>query len=171
MRLDVDPGRPDERDIVANLMQFYLYDVSEFDDEGADVDERGRVPDYADLDAYFHRADWHAFLFRVAGTLAGFALVRRLDRPGSEPTWGMAEFFVLRRYRRYGLGRQAAVALFDRFPGRWEVGEIHANTGAIAFWRRVIAEYTAGRYSEVGTDDPTWEGPVQIFRTIESNEQ
>lgn len=165
MQLSVDPAGPEERATIANLMQLYLYDFSEFDDEGADVDERGRFPEYRYLDDYWRDPDRHPFLIRADGRLAGFALVRRLARPGSEPTWGMAEFFILRRYRRSGLGRRAAIVLFDRLPSRWEVGQIHANTGAIAFWRRVIAEYTAGRYSEVGTDDPAWEGPVQIFRT------
>ena len=167
MRLTVEPATPAERDTLANLLQFYLYDFSEFHDEDADTDDTGRFREYRYLDDYWRDPDRHPFLFRVDGRLAGFALVRRLERPGSEPTWGMAEFFIMRRYRRLGLGRQAAVALFDRFPGRWEVGQVHENTGAIAFWRRVIAEYTAGRYSEVGTDDPNWPGPVQRFRTLD----
>jgi predicted acetyltransferase len=164
MRLTVDPATPDERDTVANLLQFYLYDFSEFDPEEPDVDAGGRFG-YPDLDDYWREPGRHPFLFRVDGRLAGLALVRRLDRPGREPCWGLVEFFILRHYRRLGLGRQAAISLFDRFPGRWEVGEIHENTGAITFWRRVIAEYTAGRYSEQGTDDPAWRGPIQVFRT------
>jgi predicted acetyltransferase len=165
MRLSIEPARVDERDTIASLMQLYLYDFSEFDEEEGEVDASGRFPAYPYLDDYWRDPDRHPFLFRVDGRLAGFALIRRLERPGSEPTWGLAEFFILRRYRRLGLGRQAAITLFDRFPGRWEVGEIHENTAAITFWRRVIAEYTAGRYSEQGTDDPAWRGPVQIFRT------
>jgi predicted acetyltransferase len=168
MPLSIDPATPAERETLANLIQLYLYDFSEFDEEQADVDAHGRFPAYPDLDAYWREPGRHPFLFRVDDRLAGFALVQRLVRPASEPTWGMVEFFILRRYRRLGLGREAAVALFNRFPGRWEVGQLHANTGATAFWRRVIAEYTAGRYSEVGTDDPAWQGPVQIFRTPES---
>jgi predicted acetyltransferase len=165
MPLSIDPAGPDERHIIANLLQFYLYDFSEFDDEEGDTDPRGRFPDYPGLDDYWRLPDWHPFLFRVDGQLAGFALVCALARPSSERSWGMAEFFVMRRYRRMGYGRQAAVAIFDQLPGRWEIGELHANTGAIAFWRRVIAEYTTGRYSEIGTDDPSVRGPFQIFRT------
>jgi predicted acetyltransferase len=33
----------------------------------------------------------------------------------------MSEFFVLRKYRRQGIGRTAAVELFERFPGPWRV--------------------------------------------------
>jgi predicted acetyltransferase len=147
-------------------MQLYLYDFSEFDDEEAETDATGRFTGFDDqLDDYWRRPGYLPFLFRVGGRPAGFALVRRLDRPGREPTWGMAEFFVMRRYRRRGAGRRAAVTLFDRLPGRWEVGQIRVNTAAIAFWRRVIGDYTGGRFSEQGADDPAWRGPVQIFRT------
>jgi predicted acetyltransferase len=164
MTITVERAVAAERDALANLLQLYLYDFSEFDDEEADVDATGRFQTAIDLDPYFARPDWHPFLFRAGGRLAGFALVHRLNRPGGEPSWGMAEFFVLRRYRRRGLGRRAARDLFDRFPGRWEVGELRANAGAVAFWRRVIDEYTGGRFSEEGADDPASDGPLQVFR-------
>ncbi|WP_238996488.1 hypothetical protein [Paenibacillus pinistramenti] len=60
----------------------------------------------------------------------------------------MAEFFVLKRFRRTGVGRTAAYALFDRFPGRWYISQLKTNTPAQAFWRAVVDEYTAGRYQE-----------------------
>jgi predicted acetyltransferase len=166
MRLTVDPATPDEQPALANLLQLYFYDFSEFtDDDESEVDARGRFPDYPYLGAYFDDPDRFPFLIRLDGRLAGCALVRRLAGPGAEPSWSMAEFFVLRRYRRRGVGGVAARALFDRFPGRWEVGELRANTAAIRFWRRVIGDYTGGRYSEEGADDPAAEGPLQIFRT------
>jgi predicted acetyltransferase len=33
----------------------------------------------------------------------------------------MAEFFVLPKYRRGGVGTDAARAVFARFPGEWHV--------------------------------------------------
>lgn len=166
MDLSIDRATAAERETLVNLLHLYFYDFSECSDgEDAEVDAAGRFPPYHRLDEYFTRPDWHPFLFRANGRLAGFALVRRLDRPGAEPSWGMAEFFVLRRHRRHGLGTRAATALFDRFPGRWEVGELRTNAGGIAFWRRVIGAYTGGRFAEEGTDDPAWEGPLQIFRS------
>lgn len=50
----------------------------------------------------------------------------------------MAEFFVVRKHRRSGVGRSAAAECFRRFPGRWQIHEIAANEAAIAFWRAVI---------------------------------
>ena len=67
----------------------------------------------------------------------------------------MAEFFVLRKYRRGGVGTDAARAVFARFPGEWQTRQQFENTGAIAFWRRAIP---------VPFDEtPNDEGPVQRF--------
>jgi predicted acetyltransferase len=101
---------------------------------------------------------------RVDAQTAGFALVHRRSRiTGDTDTWDVAEFFVMRPYRRKGAGSQAAHQMFDRFRGRWEVRQLHANTAATQFWRAVIARYTRGRYSEAVCDDDRWRGPVQAF--------
>lgn len=164
--LVIEPASAAQRLTLTNLLQLYYHDFSECDDEDAEVNEDGRFPAYPDLDRYWSEPSRYLpFLFRVDGRLAGFALIRRLDHPGSEPTWRMVEFFILRRYRRRGLGRQAATILFDRCPGRWEVGQIWGNQAAITFWRRVIGAYTGGRFSEEPVDPATAVGPIQVFRT------
>lgn len=80
----------------------------------------------------------------------------------------MEEFFILRKYRGRSVGVWFARQLFARFPGIWEVGEIHENTGAQAFWRKVIGRYTGGRFEEVIVDNERWDGPVQKFQTPDS---
>lgn len=71
------------------------------------------------------------------------------------PHWDMGEFFVLRRYRRLGLGRVAAGAVLGRFPGRWEVRQVRTNPAATAFWRTAIP-YPF-------TERETTEGVAQTF--------
>jgi predicted acetyltransferase len=66
--------------------------------------------------------------------------------PGRD--YRMCEFFVLNRSRRRGVGRRAAHAVFAMFPGVWEVSELPRNTGAVAFWRRVVGEHTGGGFSD-----------------------
>lgn len=142
-----------------NLMHLYLYDFSEYTHE--DVDDRGRFTDEY-LPRYWSEPERHPFLVTVDGKYAGFVLVRQLSGPGELPvTHSIAEFFILRRYRKQGLGRWAAGQIFDRFPGLWVVEEMRENLPAQAFWRRVIAEYTKGNYRE--TTRPDWDGPVQEF--------
>ena len=81
----------------------------------------------------------------------GFALVTRPQvtaRGERLPDFVMAEFFIRKQYRRRGAGRSAAALIFDRFAGEWEILQYHRNQGAVAFWRRVVAEYSVGQYTE-----------------------
>jgi predicted acetyltransferase len=142
----VELARADERDVLARLLELYAHDFSERN--GADVGDDGTYG-YRYLDAYWSDADRHPFLLRVDGRLAGFALVRTV------PPHDMAEFFVLRKYRRGGIGTDAARAVFARFPGAWQTREQWENAGAIDFWRRAIPV----PFDEGKTD----EGPVQRF--------
>jgi predicted acetyltransferase len=75
----------------------------------------------------------------------------------------MAEFFVMRKYRRRRVGWEAARKLFDRFPGEWWVMQEAENLPAQAFWRRLIGDYTGGMYEEV--EQPGGVGPQQIFQS------
>jgi predicted acetyltransferase len=133
--------------VVQNLFALYAHDMSEF--VGIDVEDDGRFAIPASLSSYWEGPDAsqrHPFLVRADGKLAGFALIRQI---GADPvTLDMGEFFILRKYRRSGLGRQVACALFDRFAGDWEVRELPSNTTAQAFWRRVIADYTREAFTE-----------------------
>jgi predicted acetyltransferase len=159
--ISLDLATRDERGVLSNLLQLYVYDWSEI--RPLDVGGDGRFDDYP-LDAYWLE-DWrHAFLMRVDGKLAGFALVSERSRlTGAAGVTDMAEFFVMRRYRRAGVGRAAAFAAFDRFKGPWEVRQRTENVEATAFWRRTIDRYTNGNYREDALNDSTWVGLVQRF--------
>jgi predicted acetyltransferase len=81
----------------------------------------------------------------------GFALVTRpqvASRGEKLPDYVMAEFFIRKQYRRCGAGRSAAALIFDRFAGEWEILQYQRNQGAVAFWRRVVADYSVGQYTE-----------------------
>lgn len=92
----------------------------------------------------------------------GFALVT----PG-QPRAGrrradfrMAEFFITRAHRQRGVGRSAVRLILDRFGGTWEIVEYLRNGRAVAFWRTVIAHYTAGNYEERVTNGEVWQSFV-----------
>jgi predicted acetyltransferase len=152
---------PEEQERLGALFELYVYDFSE--QLGLDVQEDGRflVPPLA---TYWSDPLRHPFLIMVGDKIAGFALVQeRSHLTGNEGVRDMAEFFVLRKYRRLGVGERAATWLFIQFRGAWEVRERLENPGATAFWRRVIGRYTSGRYEDVVWDNVTWRGPVQSF--------
>lgn len=79
---------------------------------------------------------------------AGFAMVVRETQGSREADYRMAEFFIERRHRRRGVGRSAVRLILDRFAGRWEILEYTRNPAAVQFWRRVVADYTRGKYRE-----------------------
>lgn len=148
-----------EKQMLGNLIQLYLHDLSDYTAD--DVDEHGLYR-YSYFDAYWEEDGRFPFLIRVDGRIAGLALVRTLAS-GPKPTYQLAEFFILRKYRRQGVGRAAAVALFGRFPGSWEIQQEAANLGGQTFWRRIISNYTEGNYREVQHETAEHRGPVQFF--------
>jgi predicted acetyltransferase len=157
----LDPATRQERGALENLFQLYVYDWSEI--RPLDVGEDGRFDDYP-LEAYWLEEWRHPFLLRVDGKLAGFALVSERSRlTGAAGVTDMAELFVMRRYRRQGVGRAAAFAAFDRFKGAWEIRQRAENAEATAFWRRAIDRYTNGNYTERALNDSKWVGLVQRF--------
>ena len=69
----------------------------------------------------------------------------------------------MRKYCRQGAGKRVAFSIFDRLPAKWEVRQVNENTAGIAFWRRIIGEYTGGNYQETLLSGKDWAGPAQSF--------
>lgn len=162
MHVEVIPATPRDKPVIERLLQLYEHDNSEF--FGADVDAEGvyRVMDTEGI----WQPGWHIFLIRFDGQLAGFAFVTwHPSYLGDGETYLMDEFFIMRKYRRRGVGEHVARTLFDRFPGRWEISEWPTNLGVQAFWRRVIGRYTDGHFQEVNLDTPRLRGLVQSFES------
>lgn len=146
---------------LAGLFELYAYDFSEILDLDVGDDGRFQPPP---LDAYWTDPTHHPFLIRVDEKLAGFALVQERSRlTGNDGVRDVAEFFVMRRYRRHGVGVHAASFLFDQFRGPWEVRQKPENHHATAFWRNAIARYTNGQFEDAVWNDDRWRGPVQRF--------
>jgi predicted acetyltransferase len=151
----------DSADVIRNLFRLYAHELSDM--AGIDIGEDGTFALPKSLDQYWTDSSRHPFLVRADSKLAGFALVRALD----SNTFDMAEFFVLRKFRRAGAGKSAAWTLFDRFKGNWEVRELIANTPAQAFWRKIIGDYTNGAFEDAREFFPAYgrEFIVQRFRS------
>lgn len=146
--------------MLRNLMELCQHDYSEFNSE--EVNEHGLFG-YRYLDHYWTDADRYPFFVLVSGRLAGFALVRRLlDGDADEATYSLAEFFILRKHRRQGIGRETARRLFDMFPGNWRVGQEADNAPAQAFWRTMISCYTNGAFHQIDGADS--QGTTLTFR-------
>jgi len=150
MKVELRKARARDVPVLRRLMQLYLYDFAAID--GWTIHADGLYGDAA-IEDYWTDRQRTSFLVYVDGALAGFVLIRDGARFAGEGTREVSEFFVLRRHRRQGVGSEVARQVFDMFPGKWELTQITSNVAAQAFWRRIIAAYTGGRYQEQARPD------------------
>jgi predicted acetyltransferase len=138
-RVEVIAAAHEQQPILANMLELYVHDFSEFLD--LDIGEDGRFG-YPSLSLYWSESGRHPFLIRTDGKLAGLALVKKgSEVSGSDAVWDMAEFFVLRGCRGRGVGTLAAHQVWRRFPGAWEVRVMQRNTLACRFWAGALSEF------------------------------
>jgi predicted acetyltransferase len=141
----LEPIAKDQSSVLSNLIELYVHDFSEH--VPLEIKPNGRFD--LPLDERWWTAEDHYPLFvRLNGKLAGFALARRGSKlTGATDVMDVAEFFVLRGLRRKGVGAAAARALFERFPGKWEIRIRKTNPAALKFWTRVVESWTGGPVS------------------------
>jgi len=146
MKFNLTVASIKDQKVINNLMQFYIYDFSEFIE--LDVEGDGFFGAYPGLEDYWKDgSDRFPYIIKMDEKYAGFALVRFI-RSGTENYFSIAEFFILKKYRRKGIGSAAAMQLFDMHTGHWEVYQKEGNKPARVFWNRVINEYAKGRFKE-----------------------
>ena len=143
----VEPAVHGDATVIANLLELYSHDLSEV--FCLELGTGGRFG-YENLPLYWSEPDQRfPFLVRCGNQLAGFALVTRGSPASDDPTvFDVAEFIVVRRHRRCGVGRRAAFLLWSRVAGRWIVRVSEANPRGRQFWASVVAEYTRGVFLE-----------------------
>jgi predicted acetyltransferase len=79
-----------------------------------------------------------------------------------ETDFQVAEFFVMYKYRRSGIGKQAFNLLLDKHKGKCGLKCVTKNTIAFHFWDKVINDLTNGQYEllKVKSEFP---GGVDMF--------
>jgi len=159
MEITIKRPSRSERELIRRMMELYLHDFSEFD--GSDLNEHALFG-YGDLDYFWFEETHAAFIVRVDGQLGGFALVDN-EVVIEDNERSLTEFFILRKYRRQGVGRTVAKRIFDELPGKWEIRVIAANVPAQSFWRSVVSDYSEGQFDERELANDDWTGPVFWF--------
>jgi predicted acetyltransferase len=162
--LTLDVARPDEAPVLANLLELYSHELS--DVFGLEIGADGRFG-YARLPLYFAEPGRFPFLVRLDGRLAGFALAT-VGSPASDDPGAIdvAEFFVLRRHRKTGVGGRAAVRLWNGFPGRtWTVRVSTANASAMSFWTGAVGACARDGFREGTLAGKPYPRRVLTFRS------
>jgi predicted acetyltransferase len=138
--IEVIPAAAEQEPTLANLLQLYAHDFSEF--HPLEMDGAGRFG-YPLLPLYWSEPGRFPLLVKECGNLAGFVLVKRGSEVSANPAvWDMAEFFILRGCRRRRIGTQVAHQVWKQFPGPWEIRVMESNVSAQHFWQHAISTFT-----------------------------
>jgi len=135
---------PEAEIVLRNLFEHYLHDISEWFEIDTKADGS-----YSYDTASIWKDGYEAYLAKVGDSITGFALVGSADEwLGKIDAHDVHEFFVLRKFRRSGMGQRMASLLWNERPGEWLVRVLEANAPAVPFWRASISSYSRGVYKE-----------------------
>ena len=149
--IELLPTTADQAELIRNLYQFYAYESSDWEQE--DVEVAGRFYIHEEhLQRYWQSVGWSANLVLVDGFIAGFVLVERSELPGMDAS-ELADLFILKRYRRQGIGRAVAHQLLHG-PGDWLLRCYALDPTAVAFCKAVVADLLRPVQQIVVADDP-----------------
>lgn len=143
MEFDLIRASTQDSLVIKNLMQFYIYDFSEW--LNLDVMENGLFEGYKNVESYWKEAGKSAYIIKNKNQYAGFALIKTINTKDKNYN-SIAEFFILKKYRQQGLGRKVAFYLFNSHKGPWQVFQLKQNKPAQLFWHKVVNEYTGGNF-------------------------
>lgn len=142
--LELVEVRPEDKTLLWNIHQKYLYEMTNFYENEMDAEGNYR---YGHFDAYFREPERKALFLSWNGCLAGFAMLNPYSYIGESPDHVLAEFTVFPRYRRKHIASEAANMIFAQNKGSWEVKYNEANAPAKALWNKVTAKYCPQRIS------------------------
>lgn len=91
----------------------------------------------SNLDPYWQRTDHMPYFILSDGELAGFVFVRKY--PGDERVYDIEQFFVLRKFKGLGVGKEALQQVTDLHKGVWQIRVLKENQAALSFWKSALS--------------------------------
>jgi len=151
-------------DTLKNLIEFVAYDLSELN--GSDISEEGSFVPSLNLRDWYESQNYDLFFIRVDGKIAGFVIIKNIVEEG---IYYLNHFFILKKFRKKNVGKEAAFKAFNLYAGNWRVSEFDWNVPAQIFWRKVVNEYTNGQFTDTRRKDN--KGPAQEFKNFFNNDE
>ena len=145
-----------QKPILANLLELYAYDFTEFCD--FDMGDDG-LYGYPWLPFYWTDPARFPYLIYVDQKIAGFVMLKQGCPFSDNATiWDIAEFFILKKYRHLGIGTLIAQDTWKAFKGPWQVRVLDTNKRALSFWQQAIQQYTGAlpEKTKVCIDEEDW---------------
>lgn len=126
------PIKIDEMPVLENLMALYLHDLSAFADD-LKVNSKGKFV-YEGLEYYFKTEELKPFFIYYGEELAGFILLNSGKYVSMIIDYSVHEFFILKSYRKIGIGTTAIKKIFELYKGKYKILQLSKNKPAIDFW-------------------------------------
>jgi predicted acetyltransferase len=146
----------DQKPIITNLCELRAYDLTEqFDFDIGDDGFYG----YKDLHLFWEDSNRHPFLIYCNDKIAGFCCVQKGSPIANNASvWDMTEFFIMKKYKRQGVGSEITSQIWQQFPGQWQIRVYAKNTIATQFWHNVIRNHvpTDASQAEQIIDGYSW---------------
>lgn len=131
----IDRLTAQETALLERLLQLYFFDSSYWSREEICADGRYDGPTAADLAGYVDSPHCQAYLLRVEGQVAGFALTELVeDGDGDSRTWELADMFVLPRYRGMGVASAVVAGLVFASAHPWLLAIFKDDAKAQRYW-------------------------------------
>ena len=127
-----------DRDLLWNINQKYLYEMTNFYDDP--MDDSGNYH-YGHFDDYFSDPMRVSYFIFNDDVLVGFAMLCPYSNIYQKPDYTMAEFTIFPAYRRKHFALDAARMILDKHPGKWEIKYNEKNGGAKKLWNIIAAPY------------------------------
>ena len=177
MKIEVHLTGPNEAYIIKNMYPLYLHDLSGHYGltEGHIPNRHGIFEDDAECRTLADQVEvqniwWekpgilYPFLIRADSLPAGFVLIATPPHCAQGVDYFVNDFFLLQPFRGNGIAENAAVQIFGRFEGEWELftNPAEKNITGQAFWRKTVSRYTQGKYAE--RTGQTFDGNMLAFR-------
>lgn len=138
MQIELLPTTAEQLPLIANLYQFYAYESSDWEQEDVETDGRFYIHQ-PHLQRYWQAPGWSAQLILADGFIAGFLLIERSELPGIDAS-EFADLFVLKKYRRLGIGRTVAQQVMgDAQP--WLLRFYRQDATARAFCQQLLSDW------------------------------
>ncbi|GHU57670.1 hypothetical protein FACS189444_0130 [Spirochaetia bacterium] len=143
MNIKMKKIKVEEKEILRNIMEKYLYEFSQY--ENTDVNKLG-LYGYNWLDCYWTEKNRYPYFIFVDNVLAGFVLINDYQENNIKTDYTMAEFFIMYKYRRFGIGKYIVYNVLNKYKGKWQIMYHPKNIISLKFWNNIVKEYTNGQY-------------------------
>jgi predicted acetyltransferase len=134
-------------------MTLFLHDLSEFN-EKLELNTTNGLYEFDVFEWFFEKEGLTPFFINKDTMPIGFILLQSGPFSNQEfADYVLNSFFILRKYRRKGLGKVACTKFFEMYPGRYAISQAQSNIPAIKFRESVYESNSVSVYEKEEIED------------------